>query len=167
MTYNDPAPSGHYPYPATGDPSALTTAQLLREVGILKELMLTMFQAMEAKNLLLEGQRVEQKNDTKNALDAALSAAKEAVREQTIASDRAIQKSEQSTKEQLAQMNNTFQLAIATSSDNLNELKDRVTRIESLKQGGQEKMTGIYAMVGFFGTLLLIINVILTIGVFK
>jgi tRNA nucleotidyltransferase/poly(A) polymerase len=155
------------PYPYPMDPSALTTAQLLREVGILKELMLTMFAAMEQKNTALEQQRIEQKNDTKINLDAALSAAKEAVKEQTIASDKAIQKSEQGTKDQLAQMNTTFQAAIVSLTKSLDELKDRVTSIEQFKKGGQEKMTGIYAMVGFFGTILLLVNGIIAFGTFK
>ena len=144
----------------SSDPSALTTAQLLREITILKELMVARLQAIEARFALLESSRVEQKTDTKNALDAALAAAKEAVREQTIASDKAFQKNEQSTKEALNQLTNTFDRANAITQENMNELKDRVTRAEALKQGGQEKLTGLYAGLSGIGLLIVLANAV-------
>jgi hypothetical protein len=130
------------------DPSALTTAQLLREIAVLKELLLARIEAMEDKFALIESQRVEQKKDVKDAVDAALAAAKEAVKEQTLASDKAIQKSEQIFKEQLNQMRATFDASIGTAGQNLGDVKDRITVIESMRLGGKEKVTGLYGAIG-------------------
>jgi len=66
-----------------------------------------------------EHQRIEQKQDTKAAVDAALSAAKEAVKEQTTASGLSISKSETATREQLAQRHFHTQ-RIAHMRDQLN-----------------------------------------------
>lgn len=104
----------------------------------------------------MERQRVEQKKDTKDAVDAALAAAKEAVKEQTTASERAIAKSENSTAEQLKQLNTTFATAIGGVTANHDDLKERVGRIEAIKQGGQETIGGVYAFAAFLAVLLVI-----------
>lgn len=160
------------------DPSALTTEQLLREVGSLKELMLAMFRsAEEVRNekfesvreqfSLIERQRVEQKKDVKDAVDAALSAAKEAVKEQTTASERSILKSEAGTKEQLNQLTTTFNTAFAGVSSNHDDLKDRVGKIESVKLGGKEQLNSMYALGAFILTVMIIGTVLAANGVFS
>lgn len=88
---------------------------------------------------LIERQRVENKADTKAAVDAALAAAKEAVKEQTTASDRAITKSETATSEQLKQMNVTFTTSIQGIMQPIADLKDRVTALESIRLGSNER----------------------------
>lgn len=126
----------------TPDPTTLTTQQMLREVERAKELLqygiasvrdLTSekFISVETQLSLIERQRVEQKKDTKDAVDAALAAAKEAVQEQTKASGEAIGKSEALTKTQLEQQNTTFNTGIASVVDKLDDLKDRIVRIET------------------------------------
>ena len=114
------------------------------------------FHSIETQLNLVERQRVEQKKDTKDAVDAALQAAKEAVKEQTTASERAIAKSEAATNKQLEQLNVTFATAIKGVTDLLNDTKERVAKVESLKQGGRETMAGIYALGGFLVTLLVL-----------
>lgn len=116
---------------------------------------------------MMESQRVEQKADTQKAVDAALAAQKEAVKEQTAASERAIAKSEASTAEQLKQLSTTFSTSISGLTTNLNDLKERVSRIESLKQGGRDSLTGLYAAAGFIATLLVIFGVVAAAGGFK
>jgi hypothetical protein len=170
------------------DPSTLTTAQLLREIEILRgsiddkvearqremlvaqelseaklhgeiELTAQRFNSFEALLELKELQRVEQKSDTKAAVDAALIAQKEAVQEQTIASGLSIAKSEAATAKQLDQQSVTFTTAISgvtkTSSDqkdafniSIGDLKERLSAldlkvgsIESTKQGAREQTT--------------------------
>lgn len=147
------------------DPSDLTTAQILRETAILRELLETnvtgvsavaeeKFQAMEArfesvneKFDMVERVRVEQKKDTKDAVDAALTAQKEAVKEQTQAFALATAKSETAMTEQLKALNATFTAGINALTNAHNDTKDRVSRIESTKAGGSTMITGIIAGV--------------------
>jgi DNA anti-recombination protein RmuC len=138
------------------DPTLLTTEQLLREVAALRELVESDIEGLEAivaekfrsvdqQLELVERQRVEQKADTKAAVDAALTAQKEAVKEQTTASDRAIAKSEASMTKQLEQLSATFAASIKSVVDSLDDMKQRVGSIEAMKQGGKDTVAGVYA----------------------
>jgi hypothetical protein len=177
------------------DPSKLTTDQLHNEISNLKELLLSRinsiehaisnmpveveklivhlkeivterFRSVERQLSQVEEQRVEQKLDTKAAVDAALTAQKEAVKEQTLASGLSIAKSEMATSEQLKQLNVTFTTAITGVLSSLNDLKERVGRIESIKQGGKEALFAVYALAGFILTLLVIGGILAAAGVF-
>jgi hypothetical protein len=139
MTDNPPVP----------DPTILTTEQLERAIAGLRDLLETQirsvdeactlrFDTVKGQFILVELQRVEQKADTKAAVDAALTAQKEAVREQTAAGDLSIAKSEAAMTKQLDQLSVTFTTAIKAVSDTLVDVKSRLDRIESAKQGGQE-----------------------------
>jgi ribosomal protein L7/L12 len=154
------------------DPTSLTTDQLLRETHSLRDLMraelksevdLTAerFASVATHLSLSERQRVEQKKDTKDAVDAALAAAKEAVKEQTTASERAIAKSEAATTKQLEQLTATFNTAIKGVTDLLNDSKDRLSRMEAIKQGGKDTYTSLYAVLGAGLTLLVIVDLLL------
>jgi len=147
MSEQLPENRGSRPVP---DPTILTTEQLDRAIASLKEIIETRIGGMEEifdekfisvneRFALVERQRVEQKEDTKAAVDAAFSAAKEAVREQTNASERAIAKSETATKEQLNQLTNTFSTAIEGVNNSIGDLKDRTGKIESIRQGASER----------------------------
>lgn len=143
----------------TPDPTVLTTEQLLREVagavdlvetrlkGI-EDVMAEKFRSVDTQFGLVERQRVEQKKDTKDAVDAALAAAKEAVKEQTTASGLSITKSETATSEQLKQLTTTFNTAIAGLTLLLNDLKTRVERIENIKQGASENSNALATVIG-------------------
>ena len=161
------SPRENQPVP---DPTILTTEQLLREIARLEKLMEAsvaglrdvvneQFESVDVQFQLVERQRVEQKKDTKDAVDAALAAAKEAVKEQTTASGLSITKSETATSEQLKQMNATFTTAINAVSATVTDLKEQVVRIESIKQGGKEQITGLYAAIGASAVILGIIVV--------
>lgn len=195
---NDSNPTMHI---ATSDPTHLTTQMVMREVGIIDDklndaiatrqreqaaLELLMdtklqdtalireekFRSIETQFAMIEKQRVEQKKDTKDAVDAALIAQKEAVQEQTIASGLSIAKSEAATAKQLDQLSITMTTAIAgvtqtalETKDNLNmaisDLKDRVGKLEALKAGAQEQKTQsrdnlgmVYTIIGIIALLL-------------
>lgn len=131
------------------DPTALTTENLRREISSLEKLFneqLGRFAEVSAEKFssvkqqfdLVEQQRVEQKADTKQAVDAALTAQKEAVKEQTTASERAIAKSEAATTKQLDQQSTTFNTLINGVTNAFNDLKERVTKLEAVKLGGSE-----------------------------
>jgi hypothetical protein len=155
------APAGSQPgWRPVPDPTLLTTEALLREIKGLRELMelkidswssgmqsqillfreisTVKFSKVEQQFELVERQRVEQKSDTKQAVDAALTAQKEAVKEQTIASDKAISKSETGTSKQIEQLSDNFKTAIAGITTVLDDLKGRVGGIENRARGSQE-----------------------------
>lgn len=126
---------------ARPDPSLLTTEQLLRETQSLKELVGSQLEGMEGVFVerfesintqfqLIERQRVEQKTDTSDAVSAALAAAKEAVT-----------KNEEQTKDALSALQATLTTAIGGLETQLNDLKDRVTKVESTRQGAAEQRT--------------------------
>jgi len=165
---SEPSDAGEWGSRPVPDPTVLTTSQLLREIqgverslSALKELtesdlegleavVAEKFNSVDTQFSLIERQRVEQKTDTGNALAAALAAAKEAVT-----------KNEEATKEQLAQLKNTFDTAIAGVQALLNDLRDRVGRIENVKQGGQEQRTedraGINSTTAIIGALVAVV----------
>ena len=133
---NPSDPSGSRPVP---DPTVLTTDQLLREIGHLKELLAEMFDSVNDQLALGERQRVEQKSDTEKAIQAALTAQKEAVAAQAAAFAESVAKSENATAKQLDQMQATFKAEIGSVATSHNELKDRVVVIEATRAGAHEQ----------------------------
>ena len=102
--------------------------------------------------------RTEQTSrDSKVAVDAALQAAKEAVGEQNKSSALAIAKSEASTTKQIDQQG----LLIASSTqgldDKIDDIKDRLTRIEGNTSGGHQVWG---YMIGVAGSLIGIISLL-------
>lgn len=136
----------------TPDPTILTTDQLLREAGHLKELLTEKLIAVDKFLNKVEEQRVEQKIDTKTAVDAALAA-----------QEKAILKTELATAEALRQLKLTFDTALIGVVSSIDDLKNRVGRVEGVKLGGQESKAGLYAaiaaavgIVGLIVTLLVV-----------
>ncbi len=160
------------------DPTILTTEQLLREVGNVERLMDARlkiieavtderFNSVETQFALFERQRIEQKQDTKSAVDSALAAAEKAVGNQTIASEKAIGVGQTATAEQLKQTNITVSTALGGLTSMLNDLKTRVERIENIRQGGTELRTdqrqNAAQMIGLAAVLVAAIAIAVTI----
>jgi phage-related protein len=127
------------------DLRAAEAARWTNELKALDRLMHAKFTVVDARLesidrefAIVENRRVEQKIDTKVAVDAALSAAEKAVKEQTLASEKAILKSETSAAEQSKQQNATFSAALKGVTDLLADVKDRVVKVESRKEGGAD-----------------------------
>jgi len=127
------------------DPTVLTTEQLLREISALEKLLderlqgfkgeaEEKFRSVDRQFALVEQQRVEQKKDTKDAVDAALTAQKEAVREQTTASERSIAKSETATTKSIEQLGTTFNTAVEGLRRENADLKERIGVLETQRQ---------------------------------
>lgn len=134
-----------------------------KAVTALKEVLLEMFKTVEGKFdevklqfELIEKQRVEQKADTKAAVDAALTAQKEAVKEQTAASEKSILKSESATKERIDLQAKDLRTSGDSTNQQVSDLKERVTTIEG-------KTTGHGETWGYVAIGVAIIAVILTI----
>ena len=111
----------------------------------------------------VENQREEQKSDTQKAVDAALAAQKEAVREQTIASQTAIAKSEAAISKQLDQQGVTASTVYEGLRRADGDLEKRIGRMENQKLGGEAKVGSIYALGGFILVILLILGAVLAV----
>jgi cobalamin biosynthesis Mg chelatase CobN len=130
------------------------------------------FIAMETQFQNIESRRVEQKQDTKEAVQAALSAAKEAVSEQTTASERAINKSEAATTKSIDQLGEKFDAAFDGVRRDIDDLKGRLTTVESSRQAATRAregmsataqlaiaaMVAVIAVLGFGLTVLVAVN---------
>jgi hypothetical protein len=118
-------------------------ARHVREIAVLqKELreseqarVQEQFAAIHRELELVERYRVEQKQDTEQAVQAALAAAKEAVGQQTAAFSAATDKSEAATTSSIEQLGNTFTTAFEGFRRELGDLKDRLTSMESQRIG--------------------------------
>jgi hypothetical protein len=161
------------------DPTRLTTEALHREVAALRELIEERiaatdalvnekFSSVDRQLSLVERQRVEQKSDTEKAVNAALVAQKDAVKEQTIASEKSIEKSEASTNKQLEQITVTFSTALAGLNAQLDDIKARVVTIEAVKQGSHEQAieqregnAALFAVAGLLLTAILVATAVL------
>jgi DNA repair exonuclease SbcCD ATPase subunit len=112
------------------DPTERTKQELLREISGLEKLLVQRINAVkdkandrsrEIENRLgrEEKHRLEQKTDTKTAVDDALTAQKEAAT-----------KSEAATNNQLAEIKATFATEVAALRREINDLRGRVGRVE-------------------------------------
>lgn len=177
------------------DPSTLTTEQLLREIDRVIALMQAemiggwglrdaKFDAIAAEFRMIESRRVEQKIDTKGAVDTALAnsdkavtnaltAADKAFREQTSTLEKAIIKSETSSVEQSKQQNATLTTSIAAVTNIVADLKERVNRIENQRLGAlenrstQRQDSGVMLSVGFFLIALVSIGITIITAMMK
>jgi dGTP triphosphohydrolase len=162
------------------DPTRLTTEQLERATANLddklkeavsnledklskamefrSELTRLEFVATEQRFELVEAHRLEQKADTSKAVDAALQAAEKAVKEQTAASEKAIAKSESATSEAIKQLTATFTASIEGAMRGINDLKERILIIESLKRGGKDNTA---AIIGTIAIAVVLVNLVL------
>lgn len=149
---------GFVPVP---DPTKLTTEALLRETLALRELLLSKMETADTKMTghflidaqrfakideqfhTIDAQRVEQKKDTQDALTAALTEQKEAVRKQDEANQKAISKAEQATKETLAGLQDLFRTTSDAQGEKINDVKTRVSQVESVKHGAAETKVGL------------------------
>ena len=101
--------------------------------------------------------RVEQTaKASKEALDAALQAAKEAVGVQQQSNSLAINKSETATKEQINQLGTLIQQNTKATDEKIADIKDRLTRFEGMGTGRGD-MWGWF--VGALGVLSLLVSI--------
>jgi hypothetical protein len=114
------------------DPTLLTTEQLVREISHLKDLQNLRFE-------LIERQRLESKEDNQKALDAALLAAKDSV----------------------SSLAATYQTGNTVLITALDEVKTRLTTIESRDVGKKETTTSMMAWIGLGSSLVYITTTII------
>jgi flagellar basal body rod protein FlgB len=157
------------------DPTILTTEQLHREIAALREFVLgevrhvsqindERFRAVEAQfEQHLERTR-EQKTDTQQAVQSALTSAKELVAQRNDASERAIAKSEQATVKQVDGLAVLLEKSSEAKDEKIDDLKARLDRLEGRAQGTQMSFGMVFAIVGALaaaiGTVVILANVL-------
>jgi len=102
--------------------------------------------------------------DNKVAVDAAFAAQKEAASEQNKSNTLAISKSEVATQETINKLSELFRTTTDALGANISDLKDRVNRMESIRQGGTEARAGLSSGAGAIaavGTIILAAIVII------
>lgn len=169
------------------DPTKLTTEALLREIAGLREFVLgeighvreisqTKFAAIEKQLEGIAQRTAEQKTDTKDALDAALQAAKEAVSLQREASDKAIDKSEADTKKQIDALGKLVERSSEAKDEKIEDLKERMNRIEAaliasqtVQKGDEKKSATNLVVIGVVisGLFLLVALLSLVLGIYN
>ena len=125
-----------------------------KAINDLKELMGAKFESVDGKFETAEKARIEQKLDNKVATDAAFSAAKDAVREQATASEKAISKSENNAADQFKQQRETTSAQLGAVESSVTDLKERVGKLETQQQTKSETRTDTRLNIGtVVGTL--------------
>jgi cobalamin biosynthesis Mg chelatase CobN len=158
MTGAIPSSADSRPVP---DPTALTTQQLNREISALREFVLGEIRHVrEVSQVKFEAVAVrtaEQKADTKEAVDAALRAAREAVVLQTAAADKAIAKSEAAIAKQIDALVVQMDKSGDASDERIGDLKDRVRALETAKLTKDEGSTKTGAIITLVISAILVI----------
>lgn len=124
------------------------------ELNGLRDHVDTKFSGVDSQLAANENRRIESKEDNQKSLDAALSAAKEAVKEQAATS-----------KEATSQQNQTFMAQLGGVEKGISDLRDRIGTLETRQQTKVESRDDNRLNVGmivgitgaFVGLLLLII----------
>jgi|SRR5665213_658493 len=121
------------------DPSTLTTSQLHRELASLRELIEARLDGTDKRieiQFIERDKRAEQTaKDSKLAVDAAFSAAKEAVKEQNTSSALAIDKSEKATTKQIDGISSLISASSKATDEKIEDVKARLQMIEGQKAG--------------------------------
>jgi hypothetical protein len=161
-------PSDTRPIP---DPTLLTTEALNREIAALRDLLygeirhrgqLTdeQFRSVDVKFDAIEQRTAEQKTDTKEAVSAALAAAKDAVALQTQASERSQSKSEAAITKQIDAIYVILDRQSQAMNEKIEDLKTRLDRIEGKTQGTQLSMGLVFGAVGALAAIVTIVVVV-------
>jgi hypothetical protein len=163
-----PEPGPSTPRP---DPTLLTTEALNREIAALRDLLFgeirhrgqltdEQFRAVDIKFDAIERRTAEQKTDTRLAVDAALTAAKELVAIQNEASMTSNAKTETSMTKQIDSIFMRLDQYSSAMDEKINDLKARLDRIEGKTQGTQLSMGLAFGAVGALAAIVTIVVVV-------
>lgn len=107
--------------------------------------------------------REREQRDKQVAVDAAFAAQKEAAYKQDESNAKAIEKSEKATSETIATNAALSRAGLLNLEVQIADLKERLARAESLRQGGKETLTGLYAMLAALATILTVGGILLAV----
>lgn len=97
----------------------------------------------------------------KGAVEFAFAASKEAVEKQELANAKAIDKSERATTETISKNAALARASVSGLETQLIDLKERLVKLEALRAGGRETLTGVYALLGAIATIMAISGAVL------
>ena len=147
---------------AAGDLKELLVVRIDSEIRVLLEKFKAVAQQISERDV--RGER--EARDSKMALDAAFAAQKEAAAEAEKSNAKAIDKSERTTSETIKTNEAKAVAANETLTKSLDEVKTRLTAVESERRGGQSMLAGIYALGGFLVALIIIGGLVAAAGGF-
>lgn len=161
-------PSDTRPIP---DPTQLTTEALNREIAALRDLLygeirhrgqLTdeQFRSVMVQFNAIEQRTAEQKTDTRLAVEAALTSAKDAVALQTTASDKAIANWTAAFTKQLDALYALIDRQNDAQAEKVADLKERLSNLEGKSQGTQMSMGLVFGTVGALAAIVTIVVVV-------
>ena len=134
------------------DPTELTRILLQREIASIREILETMIASHDKSDVIRHSEIMERISALRILHDekfgGALESAKEAVGEQNKASASAIAKSDAATNKQIEAAGQLIISNTAALNSKIDDIKERLTRIESVKQGAQETKTESRASIG-------------------
>lgn len=153
------------------DPTQLTTEALHREIAALRDVVMNeirhvgvvsdeKFLAVDARLTELAIRVGEQKADAKEAVHAALAAAKDAVAIRTEASDASIAKSEAATTKQIDALGVLVERLSQAKDEKIDDLKARLDRLEGKTQGTQMSMGLVFGAVGGLAAIVTVVIVV-------
>lgn len=142
------------------DPSRLTTEALLREVARLEDLINVRFSsadqinrerwsAIEKQFAIIEEQRKEQKQDTKEKVESAL-----------VAQKQSSEKTEVAVSKQLEQLRDTFAAERDADHKSNTDLKERIVGLEQQKVGVRMLLATVSTVAGLVLALGLIYGIV-------
>ncbi|MEO7667149.1 MAG: hypothetical protein ABIU97_08975 [Dehalococcoidia bacterium] len=131
--------------------------QIDEKVSHLGDLTAERFRSVDLQFRERDTRSERESKDNKTAVDAAFAAQKEAAAEQNKSNTLAITKSEVATQETINKLSELFTTAINALGDKIDDLKERTSRIESMKVGATESRTGLYATIGTAGVLFFVL----------
>jgi hypothetical protein len=158
------------------DPTLLTTQQLIREIGALRDLFtveLTAARELTDERFAAVQMQFRERDvrnehavaSTKVSVDTALQAAKEAVGAQNLASAQAIAKAEAATTKQIDALATLISAQAKATDEKIDDVKSRITAIESQKIGVQEQRGVSKDVFGYIvGAVGLLVGVLSVIG---
>ncbi len=159
------------------DPTLLTTEALHREINSLRDLLETKLGALSdwvdkrfdwiEKNRTEQKQdlvasRLEQKQDSQDALRAALQAQKESVVEQNKSNAAAADKSEKAFTKQIDAIGELIRTTAKSTDDKVDDLKTRFTGTEGRHKGIGDSWGYLVGFIGIVAAIVAIIGLVVS-----
>jgi hypothetical protein len=142
---------------------AAVTATMETKVSAHHELDHERFSRIDTRFDTVERHRVEEKQDTNNRLNYVINTLKERADEHFKQNSALIEKSEQSILDTISKQGDSFKTTTDANLGRIDDLKERVGKIESIKEGALEQKTESRAQIS--GTTAIIGTIIAIVGI--